>query len=81
MAASGLTPETNYKDLRHVVALTEYAFAIKDQLKSVNEHSFNNFKMRVGKFKLFCFFHPTVFLFKLSKTSTQRTTKLQTFKF
>ena len=49
MAASGLTPETNYSDLSHVIALTEYVFAIRDQLRSVNEHSFNNFKMRIGK--------------------------------
>ena len=49
MAASGLTPETNFADLSHVIALTEYVFAIRDQLRSVNEHSFNNFKMRIGK--------------------------------
>lgn len=48
MAASGLTPETSYEDMSHVVALTEYAFTIQKQLKSVNEHSFNNFKMRIG---------------------------------
>ena len=49
MAASGLTPETSYPDMSQVVALTEYAFHIQEQLKSVNEHSFNNFKMRIGK--------------------------------
>jgi hypothetical protein len=48
MAASGLTPETSFNDMSHVVALTEYAFSIQEQLRSVNEHSFNNFKMRIG---------------------------------
>ncbi|ESO82178.1 hypothetical protein LOTGIDRAFT_135033 [Lottia gigantea] len=48
MAGSGLTPQTNYSDLSHVEAVVSYAFAIKAQLQYVNEHSFNNFKMRVG---------------------------------
>ncbi|KAL3832406.1 hypothetical protein ACJMK2_024053, partial [Sinanodonta woodiana] len=48
MAASGLTPETNYPDMSHVIALTEYSFAMQKQLRYVNEHSFNNFKMRIG---------------------------------
>lgn len=49
MAASGLTPETSYANNLHVVALTEFALAMQEQLRSVNEHSFNNFKMRIGK--------------------------------
>ncbi|XP_050418343.2 adenylate cyclase type 5 isoform X2 [Patella vulgata] len=48
MAGSGLTPQTNHSDMRHVVAVVDYAFALKAQLKHVNEHSFNHFKMRVG---------------------------------
>ncbi|KAL4222848.1 Adenylate cyclase type 5 [Mactra antiquata] len=48
MAASGLTPETSFADNLHVVALTEFALAMQEQLRSVNEHSFNNFKMRIG---------------------------------
>ncbi|XP_069111394.1 adenylate cyclase type 5-like [Argopecten irradians] len=48
MAASGLTPQTNFSDMSHVVALAEYAFAIQAQLQYVNEHSFNNFKIRIG---------------------------------
>jgi len=52
MAASGLTVDSSYADMSHVVALTEYAFAIKDQLRQVNEHSFNNFKMRIGEGRL-----------------------------
>lgn len=38
--------------MSHVVAVTEYAFAIKRQLEYVNEHSFNNFMMKIGKFQL-----------------------------
>ncbi|XP_076461589.1 LOW QUALITY PROTEIN: adenylate cyclase type 5-like [Babylonia areolata] len=48
MAASGLTPETNSPDLHHVTAIADYAFAMKKQLKFVNEHSFNNFTLRIG---------------------------------
>lgn len=48
MGASGLTPETNYSDMSHVVAMAEFAFSIRELLQNVNQHSFNNFKMRVG---------------------------------
>eukprot|EP00057_Strongylocentrotus_purpuratus_P009849 XP_011664323.1 PREDICTED: adenylate cyclase type 5 isoform X2 [Strongylocentrotus purpuratus] len=49
MAASGLTEETFDKDGNsHVSALADFAFSLMKQLKCVNEHSFNNFKMRIG---------------------------------
>ena len=48
MAASGLTEETTYADMRHVCAVADFAFAIRDQLQYVNEHSWNNFKLRIG---------------------------------
>ncbi|XP_063987418.1 adenylate cyclase type 6 isoform X2 [Diachasmimorpha longicaudata] len=49
MAASGLTKNTrDTKDFKHVTAMADYALRIRDQLAYVNEHSFNNFKMRVG---------------------------------
>ncbi|KAL5006591.1 hypothetical protein ScPMuIL_015397 [Solemya velum] len=48
MAASGLTPETSYADMSHVTAMADYAFDIQTQLKEINEHSFNNFKMKIG---------------------------------
>ncbi|KAF7987644.1 hypothetical protein HCN44_003507 [Aphidius gifuensis] len=49
MAASGLTKSTrDTKDFKHVVAMADYALRIRDQLAYVNEHSFNNFRMRVG---------------------------------
>lgn len=50
MAASGLTPDTNMPDMSHITALADFAFAIRTQLEYVNQHSFNNFKLRIGKF-------------------------------
>lgn len=32
----------------HVTAMADYALRIRDQLAVVNEHSFNNFRMRIG---------------------------------
>ena len=53
MAASGLTNDKeSLKDTGHVIALTDFALAIQEQLKSVNQHSFNNFKMRIGMYIL-----------------------------
>ena len=47
---SGLTAQTSDPiNFRHVTAMAEYAFRIKQQLNYVNEHSFNNFQLRVGK--------------------------------
>ncbi|XP_012270785.1 adenylate cyclase type 5 isoform X2 [Orussus abietinus] len=49
MAASGLTKSTcDMKDFKHVTAMADYALRIREQLSYVNEHSFNNFRMRVG---------------------------------
>ncbi|XP_071873845.1 adenylate cyclase type 6 isoform X1 [Bombus fervidus] len=49
MAASGLTKNTcDMKDYKHVTAMADYALRIREQLASVNEHSFNNFRLRVG---------------------------------
>lgn len=36
------------RDFKHVVAMADYALRIREQLAYVNEHSFNNFRMRVG---------------------------------
>ena len=35
--------------MSHVVAVVEFAYALKRQLKEVNEHSWNNFKLRIGE--------------------------------
>ncbi|GAU99660.1 hypothetical protein RvY_10623-2 [Ramazzottius varieornatus] len=49
MAASGLTKGTSdHHRFRHVAQLADYAMAIRDQLESVNEHSFNSFTLRIG---------------------------------
>ncbi|KAG7212622.1 hypothetical protein KM043_012911 [Ampulex compressa] len=49
MAASGLTKSTcDMRDYKHVIAMADYALRIREQLAYVNEHSFNNFRMRVG---------------------------------
>jgi len=36
------------RDFKHVVAMADYVLRIRQQLADVNEHSFNNFRMRVG---------------------------------
>lgn len=46
MAASGLTGHQT--DDRHIVALANFAVDIMQQLQDINEHSFNNFKIRIG---------------------------------
>ncbi|XP_050309955.1 adenylate cyclase type 5 isoform X2 [Anthonomus grandis grandis] len=49
MAASGLTQATcDMQGYRHVIAMADYALRLKEQLQEVNEHSFNNFHIRVG---------------------------------
>lgn len=48
MCASGLTSSTNLTDLGHILALADYTFALKNQLKYINENSFNNFVLRIG---------------------------------
>lgn len=50
MAASGLNDSTYDKEGRsHIRALADYAMRLMDQMKYINEHSFNNFKMKIGK--------------------------------
>ncbi|PSN33648.1 Adenylate cyclase type 6 [Blattella germanica] len=49
MAASGLTKSTcDLKGFHHVTAMADYALRIREQLNYVNEHSFNNFRIRIG---------------------------------
>uniref|UniRef100_A0A8C9WLA3 Adenylate cyclase type 5 n=1 Tax=Scleropages formosus TaxID=113540 RepID=A0A8C9WLA3_SCLFO len=49
MVASGLNDSTYDKVGRsHIRALADYAMRIMDQMKYINEHSFNNFKMKIG---------------------------------
>ena len=49
MVASGLTAATNSPDFSHVIAVADYAFAIKKQLDYINENSWNTFRLRIGK--------------------------------
>ena len=44
----GLADQTSTIDNQHVEAVAMYALRIRDQLNYVNEHSFNNFKIRIG---------------------------------
>ena len=49
MAASGLTASTcDLKHHGHVTAMADYALRLLEQINEVNEHSFNNFRMRIG---------------------------------
>uniref|UniRef100_A0A182Q6E9 adenylate cyclase n=1 Tax=Anopheles farauti TaxID=69004 RepID=A0A182Q6E9_9DIPT len=49
MAASGLTANSCDKnDFQHVVAMMDYALELFQKITDVNEHSFNNFRMRIG---------------------------------
>lgn len=49
MAASGLNSQTYDADnATHISALCMFAMRLQDQLEYVNEHSFNNFTMRIG---------------------------------
>jgi len=49
MAASGLTRNTcDSRQHSHVIAMADYALRLREQLAYVNEHSFNNFRIRIG---------------------------------
>lgn len=53
MAASGLTRNTcDSKQYSHVTAMADYALRLREQLAYVNEHSFNNFRIRIGTYIL-----------------------------
>uniref|UniRef100_A0A803SXF0 Adenylate cyclase type 5 n=1 Tax=Anolis carolinensis TaxID=28377 RepID=A0A803SXF0_ANOCA len=49
MAASGLN-DTTYDKVgkTHIKALADFAMKLMDQMKYINEHSFNNFQMKIG---------------------------------
>uniref|UniRef100_A0A4W6F0S4 Adenylate cyclase type 6 n=1 Tax=Lates calcarifer TaxID=8187 RepID=A0A4W6F0S4_LATCA len=48
MAASGLNDSTYDKEGRtHITALADYAMRLREQMKYINEHSFNNFQMKI----------------------------------
>lgn len=50
MAASGLTVSTcDLANYAHVTAMADYALQLFDKIDEVNQHSFNNFRLRIGK--------------------------------
>lgn len=49
MAASGLTGEVVGN--QHVVAVTKFAIKLLNKIEYINEHSFNNFNLRIGELK------------------------------
>jgi len=52
MAAAGLKELHNPVDTHEIViAIADFAFAMKKQLAYVNENSWNNFKLRIGTLK------------------------------
>lgn len=49
---TGLTDSTcDLVDFRHVTAMADYAMQLFNKIEEVNEHSFNNFRMRIGKWE------------------------------
>ena len=45
----GLTKQNSDEiQYSHVTAMADFAFRLKEQLKEVNEHSFNSFQLRAG---------------------------------
>ena len=52
MAASGLNDSTYDREGRsHILALADYSMRLREQMKYINEHSFNNFQMKIGEGK------------------------------
>lgn len=50
MAASGLNDSTYDKAGKtHIKAIADFAMKLMDQMKYINEHSFNNFQMKIGE--------------------------------
>ena len=63
MAASGLNESTGpMRTDELVIAVAEYAFAIKEQLDDVNENSWNNFKLRIGSSVLSCIVYMALYV-------------------
>lgn len=53
MAAVGLMPAKRMTDdassKKYLATLVEFVFAMRDKLKDINENSYNNFMLRVGR--------------------------------
>lgn len=59
--SAGLTAATrDLRGFRHVTAMADYALRLREQLQYVNEHSFNSFRIRIGKSLFHCAMRPAV---------------------
>nr|XP_025976776.1 adenylate cyclase type 6-like [Dromaius novaehollandiae] len=73
MAASGLNASTYDREGRsHVAALADYAMHLMEQMKYINEHSFNNFQMKIGEPEPPCTPLPLARLAPLARTAVAR---------
>lgn len=46
MAASGLTGSVDGNS--HIVAIAKFAIELLEKIRDINEHSFNNFDLKIG---------------------------------
>lgn len=51
-----MNPSDQNSIRRHMTALVEYIKAMRIALQEINNHSYNNFLLRVGKYQGFSFF-------------------------
>ena len=50
LSVTGLTKSScDLQNFTHVTAMAHFAIKLREQLEYVNEHSFNNFKLRIGE--------------------------------
>ena len=49
MAASGLDGQDNSPAQAAVITMAKFAHDIQKKLESINKHSFNDFKLKIGK--------------------------------
>ena len=63
-----MTAETrDLEDFSHITAMADYALQMRKQLEYVNEHSFNNFKIRIGEGRKILLFSMVTFYLILKK--------------
>ncbi|KAL8181749.1 UNVERIFIED_CONTAM: Adenylate cyclase type 8 [Gekko kuhli] len=54
MAVSGLSPEKQQCEDKwgHLCALADFSIALNESIQEINKHSFNNFELRIGTYRL-----------------------------
>lgn len=60
MAASGLSGVIKEDDNSHVVAVANFAREMLLKLQEINDHSFNNFNLRIGRSLSLSLSHPSI---------------------